>query len=84
MCCIMGTEKENVVHWSKPKSFYRVIQSQWVGPLEAHGECTVQTFTVHSLLLLCHHFPHGVSLLPVVFYLSESYHQNKSYYTILH
>lgn len=45
---ITGTNKENLVDWPKPKSFIE-SQSQWVGPLETYGECTVQTFTVHSL-----------------------------------
>lgn len=45
MCCITGTDKENAVHWSKPKSFFEVVWSQWVSQLEAHGWCK------HSLLI---------------------------------
>lgn len=65
--------KTQVLFWSRLKSVGQSTGSTW----------SMQTFTAHSLWWLCHHFPHGISLLSVVCYPYKSYLQNKSYYTIL-
>lgn len=55
MCCMIGAEKENAVHWSKPKSIYEIVSSQWVNQLEAHGQGKHSLFTAYDCSALPFH-----------------------------
>lgn len=55
ICCMIRTEKKNAVHWSKPKSFYEVLWSQWVSQLEAHGQCKHSLFIAYACSALTFH-----------------------------
>jgi len=56
MCWIIGTNKENLVDWPKPKCFYRVFQSQWVGPV--HWKHMANAQCKHSLFIAYDHSFH--------------------------